>query len=145
MRQRWPAQPQSMSSSGKLLGAEGGVTGVGAKKDTPAIKPGHRLFRSSTIGRMITQTPNNRRGRSAPRSRSAYSTARRLPFVRGLDRGQTIAAHFQRRAFRLDVVELRVIAAEDCGLDRTIGRAERCEAVLLLHRLRNFEPAQAFD
>src|SRR5215831_7580918 len=107
----------------------------------PRQKPGHRLSRRSTIGRMITQTLNNRRGRLAPRSRSAYSTDPPPLLVLGLHRGQAIAAHFQHRALGLDVVEPRVIAAEDRGLDRTVGRAERCEAVLLLHRLGNFEPA----
>src|SRR6186713_2345593 len=37
---------------------------------------------------------------------------------------------------RRDAVEPRVVAAENRGLDRAVGRAQRLEAVLLLHVFR---------
>src|SRR3979409_919288 len=43
------------------------------------------------------------------------------------------------------VVEFGVGAAEDRGLDRTVSRAERLEAVLLQHVFGDFETAQCFD
>src|SRR5882762_5482340 len=43
------------------------------------------------------------------------------------------------------LVEARAVAAEDAGLHRAVGRAERREAVFLLHVLGDLEPAQRLD
>jgi hypothetical protein len=67
------------------------------------------------------------------------------PVVLGLELRETVAPELEPRALGLDVVELGVVAAEDRGLDRTVGRTERREAVLLLHRLGDFETAQPLD
>src|SRR5437868_12738977 len=46
---------------------------------------------------------------------------------------------------QLDLVEPGCVAREDRLLGATGGVAERCKAVLLLHVLRDFEPAQRLD
>src|SRR5579862_9776604 len=58
---------------------------------------------------------------------------------------KAIALQVQHRFLWLDVVEPRVVAAEDRGLDCALRVAERSVAIFLLHRLGNFQAAQAFD
>ena len=47
--------------------------------------------------------------------------------------------------FQLDFVEPACVAGEDQLLSRAVGIAERRKGILLLHVLRDFEPAQRLD
>ena len=51
----------------------------------------------------------------------------------------------RQRGAPVVLVEPRVVLAEDRALHRPVGRAERLEAVLLLHVLGDLEPAERLD
>src|SRR5262245_21991170 len=44
-----------------------------------------------------------------------------------------------------EIVELRIVVAQDRSLDRTVRWSQGLEPVLLLHLIGNLEPAQGFD
>src|SRR5262245_57238937 len=55
-------------------------------------------------------------------------------FVLGFYGGEAVTLEIEHRLLRIDAVELGVVAAEDCGLNGTIGGPERFKTMLLLHR-----------
>ena len=72
------------------------------------------------------------------------AAARAVLLVGLLDLRDAVGDHF-RLLLRRELVEPRVVAAEDRVLDRAVGRAERRVAVFLLHVFRDLEPAQRLD
>src|SRR5262245_32646541 len=65
--------------------------------------------------------------------------------ILGLERREAVLPELLAGLNGLNAVELGVVAAEDRSLHRTVGRAERRIAELLLHVLRDLEPAQPLD
>src|SRR5580765_1949862 len=59
------------------------------------------------------------------------AAARAVPVVIGLERDKAVVAGQLGLPFQ--PVEARRVAAEDCGLERTVGRSQRLEPVFLLH------------
>src|SRR5262249_28511759 len=53
--------------------------------------------------------------------------------------------HLVVSGLQLDLVEPRRIASEDLLLDGAVGVAERRKPILLLHVVRDFEPAKRLD
>src|SRR5215467_15545704 len=65
--------------------------------------------------------------------------------VLGLHGGDLVGRDTVLRQLRLETVDPRGVAREDRALHRTVGGAERLEAVLLLHILGNLEAAHRLD
>src|SRR6267142_6149716 len=62
-----------------------------------------------------------------------------------LDRGELVDCELVLGELGAQAVEARGVAAEDGALHRAGGRAQRLEAVLLLHILRDLEAAHRLD
>src|SRR6058998_3525624 len=65
--------------------------------------------------------------------------------VLGLDGGDLVGRDAVLRDLRLQTVEPRAVPAENGLLHRPVRRAERLETVLLLHVVRDLEPAHRLD
>ncbi len=65
--------------------------------------------------------------------------------VLGLENRELVVLQLELGLLGLDVVEPRIVAAEDCALHRAVRGTERGEAVFLLHVLGDLEAAQALD
>src|SRR5262252_9488872 len=62
-----------------------------------------------------------------------------------LHRSDLVGRDAVLRQLRLEAVDARGVACEDRALHRAVRRAERLEAVLLLHVLGNLETAHRLD
>src|SRR5262245_21154284 len=62
-----------------------------------------------------------------------------------LDRGDLVDRQLALGKLGLEAVQARAVAGEDRALHRAVGGAKRLEAVLLLHVLRDLEPAHRLD
>src|SRR5438445_12519415 len=94
--------------------------------------------------------PVNTMGRLSPRRPRHVAIPRVGPRPAGgqifrLHRGDLVGGDAMLRQLRLEAVDPRGVAREDRALHRAVRRAERLEAVLLLHVIRDPEAAQLLD
>src|SRR6266436_1984433 len=88
-------------------------------------------------------SPLRPRAGHVPVARVGPGTAGRQ--VLRLDRGDLVGGDAVLGDLGLQIVKARGVAAEDGALHRPIRRAQRLEAVLLLHVLGDLEPAHRLD
>src|SRR5881296_2454795 len=96
--------------------------------------PGERVNTATALRPLTRHVPVPRVGPSAAGGQ-----------VLGLDGGDLVGRDAVLRDLRLQTVEPRAVPAENGLLHRPVRRAERLETVLLLHVVRDLEPAHRLD
>src|SRR4029453_5310815 len=101
-----------------------------------------RKSRRPTITRRPLHRPTSRAPQRMPIGE--VGSPGTVPGVELLVMGELITPELGT-LFRLDVIQARIVAAEDRGLDRAVGGTERLQSVFLFQFCGNLEPGRCLD